>query len=159
MKKISVVAIVIVGLFALAGTSIADNGQSFKADLSGAEEVPEVVTDTTGRAHFVVNRDETEIKFKLDIKNAADILGVAGAHIHCAPAGQNGPVAAFLAGAAPGGFDGDLKVEATLTAANIVNPVCGATIAELVDSMRAGNTYVNAHSPAKPGGEIRGQIK
>ena len=31
-------------------------------------------------------------------------------------------------------------------------------IAELVDSMEAGDTYVNVHSIANPGGEIRGQI-
>ena len=158
MKKISIVTLVIIILFVLASTTIADNGRSFKADLTGAEEVPPLETDTTGRAHFVVNSGETEIKYKLDIKNAEAILGAAGAHIHCAPTGVNGPVVAFLAGSVSGGFDGQVGIEATLTSANIVNNACGATIAELVQSMRDGNTYVNVHSVANPGGEVRGQI-
>lgn len=130
----------------------------FKAELSGDEEVPPVETDASGEAKFVVNADETAISFELEIEDATDILGAAGAHIHCAPAGENGPVVVFLAGAVPGGFDGDVKLKATLTAANIVNDACGSTITELVQSMRDGNTYVNVHSPAHPGGEIRGQI-
>jgi hypothetical protein len=66
---------------------------------------------------------------------------------------------AFLAAEVSGGFDGKVSIEATLTAANITNPACGATIADLVQSMRDGKTYLNAHSPAFPGGEIRGQIE
>jgi hypothetical protein len=58
-----------------------------------------------------------------------------------------------------GGFDGKVQIQATLMDANIVNTACGATIADLVQSMRDGNTYVNAHSPAFTGGEIRGQIE
>ncbi len=99
------------------------------------------------------------IEFKLDIRNADGILGAAGAHIHCAPGGANGPVVAFLAGVVPGGFDGKVKLDATLTAANIVNPACGADIALLAESMRAGDTYVNVHSIDFPGGEVRGQIR
>lgn len=94
----------------------------------------------------------------MKITNGNDILGVAGAHIHCAPAGANGPVVAFLAAPVPGGFDGKVDVGATLTNANIINPACGATVAELLDAMAAGDTYVNVHSPAFPGGEVRGQI-
>jgi hypothetical protein len=132
----------------------------FKARLRGSEEVPTpVVTSTTGTAKFHVNHARTEIEFRLRIEDAVGILAVAGAHIHCAPAGQNGPVAVFLAGAAPpGGFAGDVEVEATLTQANIIPTACGATIAELVQSMIDGDTYVNVHSAANPGGEVRGQI-
>lgn len=131
---------------------------NLRADLSGAEEVPNPVeTDTTGTAKFKVRGDT--IEFKLDIRNADGILGAAGAHIHCASAGANGPVVAFLAGVVPGGFDGTVELDATLTAANIVNPACGADIASLVESMRAGNTYVNVHSIDFPGGEVRGQIR
>jgi hypothetical protein len=136
-----------------------DDDREFKAVLTGANEVPPVQTAASGKAEFEVNRDQTKIKFELTIRNATDILGAAGAHIHCGVEGANGPVVAFLAGQVAGGFDGKVEIEATLTAANIVNPLCGATIAELVQSMRDGDTYVNAHSPAFPGGEIRGQIE
>lgn len=136
-----------------------DGDLEFKADLTGDQEVPSpVVTETTGEARFKVNSALTEIKFELEIEDAVDILSAAGAHIHCAPADQNGPIVAFLAGEVPGGFDGEVKIEGTLTDANIINTACGATIAELVQSMKDGNAYVNVHSVANPGGEIRGQI-
>lgn len=158
MKKL---AILLATLLAVAVLVAAGNdGPSFKATLTGDAEVPPVATDTSGKATFHANEDETEIRYTLKVKDGIDILAVAGAHIHCAPAGSNGPVIAFLAGAHPGGLDGKLKVSATLTDANIINPAtgCGATIAELLDAMAAGDTYVNVHSAANPGGEVRGQI-
>jgi hypothetical protein len=152
-----------IALLAAVGGMAANSGdddREFKAVLRGANEVPPVVTDATGKAEFEVNRDQTKIKFELTIRNATNILGAAGAHIHCAPEGVNGPVVAFLAGLVNGGFDGKVEIEATLSDANVIaGSACGTTIADLVEAMRAGNTYVNAHSPAFPGGEIRGQIE
>jgi len=130
----------------------------FKAELTGAEEVPPVETETTGEAKFELNEEMTEMEFELEIDKGVGILGAAGAHIHCAPAGVNGPVAAFLAGAVAGGFNGDLEIKATLTDANVLATACGASLAELIDSMEAGDTYVNVHSIDFPGGEVRGQI-
>lgn len=151
-------AVVAVGL---AAAGVAHGGSfedaEFVAELAGSNEVPPVTTDTSGEAKFEVVGES--VAFELEIDEAVDILGVAGAHIHCAPAGENGPVVAFLAGAVPGGFDGHVELKATLTGANIINDACGGTLEELVASMRDGNTYVNVHSPAHPGGEIRGQIE
>lgn len=150
-------------LFAVTGTAAADSGErEFEARLTGEEEVPNPVsTDTEGRAKFEVNSNMTEIHFELKIEDATDILGAAGAHIHCAPKGENGPVVAFLAPEFPGGLDGDVQIEATLTDANIVNKGtgCGASIAALVEAMRDGKTYVNVHSLGNPSGEVRGQIE
>lgn len=161
MRRLTLaMAVGLVALLALSGTAVGTPVEAdFEAELTGAEEVPPVATATTGEARFDVNEAETAIRYELEVQQATDILGAAGAHIHCAPAGQNGPVVVFLAGALPGGLDGQVEIKATLTQANIVNDSCGATIAELVDSMEAGNTYVNAHSPAHPGGEVRGQIE
>ena len=47
---------------------------------------------------------------------------------------------------------------ATLTDDNIVNDVAGSTIDEIVEEIRAGNTYVNVHTIANPAGEVRGQL-
>ncbi len=72
----------------------------------------------------------------------------------------NGPVAAFLAGNHPRGWDVDGKWidNATLTDANVMPTGCGTTLAELIAAMRDGGTYVNVHNQANPGGEVRGQI-
>src|SRR5919106_3511028 len=156
MKKLIISIAVIASVLALSGVAQGGFGEAdFEAELSGAAEVPPVVTNTTGEAIFIVRGDA--IDFELEIADAENVFGVAGAHIHCAPAGENGPVVAFLAGAVSGGFDGSVEVKATLTGANITNSACGATIAELVESMSNGDTYVNVHTPANPGGEARGQ--
>ncbi|HKZ55874.1 MAG TPA: CHRD domain-containing protein [Anaerolineales bacterium] len=151
----------IIALTAVSGiaSQSADHGLRFEARLTGAREVPPVVTNTSGRAEFKVNSARTEIQFELKISKATDILAAAGAHIHCGAKGVNGPIVAFLAGPVTGGFDGKVEIEATLTQANITNTACGATISALVQSMLHGNAYVNAHSAAHPGGEIRGQIE
>lgn len=145
-----------------AGSVGASSELEFEAELSGAQEVPPVDTRTKGEASFEVNEDYTKIEYTLKVKTRGEsgvgLLGAAGAHIHCAPAGQNGPVVAFLAGVVNGGLDGAVKISATLTGANIVNDACGATIADLVNSMSSGLTYVNVHSLANPSGEVRGQI-
>lgn len=164
MRKLYTIVAILIPLLAVSGLAYGDddddNELEFEVDLTGAEEVPLAVdTATTGEAEFEVNAAHTQIKFELEVEDAVAILAVAGAHIHCAPAGQNGPVVAFLAGAVPGGFDGDVEIKGALTDANIVNVACGSTIAELVQAMRDGDTYVNVHSAANPGGEIRGQIE
>lgn len=160
MKKLITLIVVMAAMIAMSGVAQGGSGKTkktvFKATLSGANEVPPVETDTTGEAEFVVRRNS--IDFELEIDDAEDVFGAAGAHIHCAPAGENGPVVAFLAGAVAGGFDGSVEVEATLTAANITDPACGTDIAGLAQSMRRGRTYVNVHSTAHPAGVIRGQI-
>ena len=165
MRKvlIGLLAVTLVALLVAADDDDDDDGRSdrrFRAVLTGDQEVPDPVeTDTTGRATFKANRAETKIEFKLKIRRADDVLAVAGGHIHCAPAGSNGPVVAFLAGAVPpAGFDGKVEIKATLTDASVLPTDCGSNIAEVLEAMRAGDTYVNIHSAGNPAGEIRGQI-
>jgi hypothetical protein len=138
---------------------LAKNAANFRVELSGENEVPPVITETSGTALFHVNQQLTEITVMLDISNADNALGAAGAHLHCAPAGANGPVVAFLAGAFSPGYDGSVQLRATLNDGNVTNAACGATIAELVGSMLDGQVYVNVHSSAWPGGVVRGQVQ
>jgi len=156
-KKISVLAVL---AFLAAFPALGSGGPEFKAELSGDNEVPPVMTDGSGEAKFEVDLTFTSIEFELEVDNGTGIFGAAGAHIHCAPAGQNGPVVVFLAGAvAGGGFNGDVEIKATFTASNIINTACGATIADLVQAFRDGRVYANVHTPANPSGEIRGQLE
>ena len=159
MKKLQCSLLASVITLCLSNFAYAGQGLSFRAKLSGGAEVPTPVnTDTKGRASFRVDRDFESIDFKLKIKKAEGILAVAGAHIHCAPEGQNGPVVAFLAGAIPGGINGTLKISATLSDDNIIDVGCGSDVEELAEAMSMGMTYVNVHSTNNPGGEVRGQI-
>jgi hypothetical protein len=86
------------------------------------------------------------------------------AHIHLAPAGSKRPggCLAISVRSTPsinrGRFDGVLA-EGTITANDLVGLLAGATMADLVDEIRAGNTYVNVHTSQYPAGEVRGQIR
>lgn len=128
------------------------NVQSFRAHLSGDEEVPPVDTDATGQTIFKLSKDGTSLSYKLIVAN---IHNVRAAHIHDGVRGENSGVVVTLYGGGliPGRTSGILA-EGTITS----DDVTGYTLAELVDLMLAGGTYVNVHTNQKPGGEIRGQI-
>jgi hypothetical protein len=69
-------------------------------------------------------------------------------------------VIVFLGGFHDRGWDvdGDWIGDATATDANITNPACGATLAEIAQAMAEGRTYANVHTVANAAGEVRGQI-
>lgn len=139
-------------------TGPAQAKDTFIAKLTGDQEVPPVVTDTTGRLQIQFNKGATEAEFTLRV---SDGVRVTQAHLHCAAAGVNGPIVVFLAGFHAPGWDVDGKwvSNTTVTDANIVNPACGTTLAELLQSIRSGNVYVNVHSVAHPAGVVRGQLE
>ncbi len=133
---------------------------SFKAHLSGDQEVPSADTKATGQAIFKLSKDGTELEYKVIVAN---IENVTMAHIHLAPAGVNGGVVAWLYPDSappqliPGRTNGILA-EGIITSADLVGALAGQSLQDLVDQMTAGQTYVNVHTTQFPGGEIRGQI-
>lgn len=167
MKKLLIVAVAALASVIVAGDGIRANvdAQEFRARLTGAEEVPPVVTDTTGRAEIILNEDESAAEYELEVEQG---VRVTQAHIHCAPSGVNGPVVVFLAGFHNRGWDvnGAWIENATVTDANVIPPAAGSpcphvinNLRDLAVAMRAGDTYVNVHTVARPGGEVRGQLK
>lgn len=167
MKQVWIVAIAAVAAVLVAGDGIRadDKEQEFEARLSGSEEVPAVVTDTRGKVEIVLNADETKAEFELEVRRG---VRVTQSHIHCAPRGVNGPIVVFLAGFHSRGWDvdGAWVENATATDANVMPPPVGSTcphvinnLRDLAHAMRAGDTYVNVHTVAHPGGEVRGQLE
>lgn len=137
----------------------ADDVREFGADLAGDNEVPPVDSDAEGEASFKANGAGTEVRYELEVE---DIEGVVQAHIHLGAAGANGPVVAFLFGPVAGGIDvgeEETIAQGTVTAGDLRGPLAGMTINDLLAEMQAGNAYVNVHTLANPGGEIRGQIE
>ena len=137
--------------------------------LSGQHENPPNESQAQGQAMLKVSADGTSVSFKLI---ASNIDNVVQAHIHIGSPTENGPVVVFLYGlVAPGGgrHNGVLS-EGTFTAANLVGPLAGHPLSDLLAAIEAGNAYVNVHTndgvapintgPGDiPGGEVRGQIK
>ena len=133
---------------------------NFRTHLSGENEPAPVWTEATGQAIFQLNKAGTELSYKLIVD---DIENVTMSHIHIAPEGSNGPVAAWLypASAPPmliSGLYSGILAEGIITQDKLGGPLAGMTIMDLVDQIYAGNAYVNVHTSQNPGGEIRGQI-
>ncbi len=147
--------VLMAALLAIAPSAWAE--ETFKAKLSGDQEVPPVVTDTAGSFRLEFNMETAQAEIRLSV---IDGVRIRQAHLHCAPVGVNGPIVAFIAGDNAAGYDvnGKWISNATLTDTSISNPACGVTLADLVASIRAGNVYVNVHSVEFPGGVIRGQV-
>jgi CHRD domain len=114
-----------------------------------------------GQATFRLSKDGKRLIYRLSVTNIKD---VSMAHIHLAAAGENGPVVVWLYPSKPpamvktGMFSG-LLARGTITAANLMGPLKGKSIADLVDELKMGKTYVNVHTKEHPEGEIRGQIE
>ena len=150
------------------GTVALAADSTFLAHLSSDDEVPPNESLAVGNAVFHLSDDGSELDFKLIV---AKIENVVQAHIHIAPEGVNGPVVAFLYGpvASAGGRVNGPIGEGTITAANLIGPLAGRPLSDLVAAIEAGNAYVNVHTsdgdattppgPGDlPGGEIRGQM-
>ncbi len=115
---------------------------AFNALLLGTNEPTPVATTAKGVAQFTLVNTNT-LQYQVAV---SDIVSVTASHIHFGPVGVNGPVAHALY-TGTGLFDPD-------------NPVSGTvelSAGELVDLL-TGYFYVNVHTSANPGGEIRGQI-
>jgi hypothetical protein len=130
---------------------------NFEAVLSGSEEVPPVDTDASGHATFALNESETELQYTLEVSN---ISNMTQAHIHLGAPGENGPVVAFLfAQDTPGAISAiGLQAEGAITSDDLVGPLEGEDLSDLIAEIESGNTYVNVHTTQNPAGEIRGQI-
>jgi hypothetical protein len=161
MKRLTILNVVLVAMLAASAVSAVGQPRTFVAPMSGAQEVHAVDTLARGQAVFRLSADGRSIDYRLIVAN---IQNVTMAHIHLAPAGVNGPVVAWLYPAGPPpqlipGRSSGILATGTITEDDLVGPLAGAGLEELLEQMRAGGTYVNVHTEQYPPGEIRGQIR
>lgn len=124
------------GTFALclaAGLALAADLQ-----LTGANEVPPVTTAASGVGTISV-ADDGSVSGSVKVTGAAATM----AHVHVGAAGKNGPVIIPL----------------VQTTSGVWSVPAGSKLnAEQLKSYKAGELYVNVHSEANKGGEIRAQL-
>ncbi len=132
----------------------------FDIHLTGDQQVPAVNTDAFGFAKVRLSEDNSTLSFEVVVCNIANVIA---SHIHVGAAGTNGPVVLpFFGSSTP--FNStrgcDTLAEGTRTSANLVaRPDAGInTWTDFINALVAGNTYVNVHTIAHTGGEIRGQL-
>ncbi len=130
---LSIVAVLFAGCANMATT------QNVQVTLNGSQEVPPVTTAATGIGTITVGADKS-------VSGSVTTSGVVGvaAHIHDGMQGKNGPVI----------------VPMSKTSDNTWSVPAAAKFTDAqFESFKAGNLYVNVHSAANKGGEIRGQLK
>lgn len=153
-SRVIVVLSTILLALLLSATVAAQGPDNYRAHLSGAEEVPAVDTEAQGQAIFQFNNDASALSYKLIVAN---IENVVAAHIHCGEAGVNGPVGVTLFSGGPTSDSGVLA-QATVNAPDDGNGCDWESLEEVRSAIESGGAYVNVHTPANPGGEIRGQV-
>jgi hypothetical protein len=123
---------------AIAAFSLAALADEVKVTLSGDNEVPPVNTKAFGGGTITIDPN-------LTVSGGITTSGIAGtmAHIHLAAKGVNGPVIIPLSKSGDSGWT--------------VPPGSKLTDAQY-QAYKAGELYVNVHSDAHKGGEIRGQL-
>lgn len=134
--KRAVMAVLAGAMLMIVGCSTMGGGA---VPLSAAQEVPPNPSSATGHAKIRIGPDKS-------VNGGLTFTGMAAsaAHIHEAPAGANGPVI--------------IPLTKTSDTSFAVPP--GASLTdEQYASYLAGNLYLNVHSAAYPGGEIRAQLK
>lgn len=110
--------------------------RQYDSSLSGAQEVPPTGSSATGTGTFTYNLVTQLLTWNI----AHNVVAPTAAHIHSGAVGTNGPIQI--------GLD------------HTVNPMVGsATLTTVQQGMLVNQLlYVNIHTAAFPGGEIRGQI-
>jgi hypothetical protein len=128
----------------------------FRATLAGSEEVPPVTTTATGSSEFTLSRTNDTLFVNVTVNGLSNIRF---GHFHTGARGANGAVVAFLVDAPTlvGAQNGRIGKQ-FITAANLVGTLAGQPLSALIDQMRAGGIYVNLHTDANAGGEVRGQV-
>ena len=143
------------------------------ATLTGAKENPANASTATGT--FSITFDGPQAVYTLNVTNLA---GITASHIHEGLAAANGSVTVYLYDGRPSGCGTAASPGCPLAAAYTGPLGVGSFTAEMVTACTPGclagrsfagiqaaasanpsNAYVNVHTTAFGGGEIRGQIQ
>jgi CHRD domain len=137
-------ALLVAGLSALAWAGLAQAApESFKVELSGAQQVPPVETKGSGTADLTYDAATHVVTWSITYSGLSSPVTMA--HFHGpAAAGKNGPVVLWLSEKGKP-VEGGIKGQATLTA-------------DQAKEFADGELYINVHTKDHPAGEIRGQV-
>ena len=139
MRQAPSLVTIIVGLFLVWGGAQSAE-VNFKADLSGASEVPPVNTAGKGAATAALDTTTKTLSWTVTYSGLSGPATAGHIHGPAAPGANAGVLVPFS-----GSTASPIKGSATLTDAQI-------------SDLEAGRTYINLHTANNKGGEIRGQL-
>jgi hypothetical protein len=123
----------------LLGSSAAALAVDIKVTLSGDQEVPPVKSAGAGSAFFAISNDG-KVTGQVNVVNIKPLA----AHVHEAAPGAAGPIVFPLVRSGDTSF--------TVPPNVLLNAAQQA-------ALKDGKLYVNVHTEANPGGELRAQLK
>ncbi len=121
-------------------TAVNANTSMLEAKLTAASEVPATNSAGSGYARIWLNKDTRGMKWKIEYSGLTGPATIAHFHGPAAPGVNAPPIITF-----PTPIRSPIEGETTLTP-------------EHMDQVLRGQWYVNVHTAANPGGEIRGQV-
>jgi hypothetical protein len=141
----------------------------FSGIITGSQEVPANSSTAAGTVSGFLRRDAQGFTFTATIagldlggQTAATIDNVSAAHFHAAPPGVNGGVVFGFIGLPNNDLDGDTAVTAALGRVtgqwDVGEGNAGTTLTAQLSNLLGGRVYINFHTAAFAGGEIRGQM-
>ena len=116
------------------------DGIGFTASIDGSQENPPIATNGTGTGYAIIENNGSQISYRFTIAGLSSPF--AASHFHYSPTGVNGPVIQAIS------FGTDSTTTGVWT---------GYADSILVQLLRK-NIYMNVHTSANPGGEMRGQL-
>ena len=132
------VGTVVACLMGIAWAELAQ-AETVKVQLSGAQEVPPVETSGTGTADITFDPSTRAVTWTITYSGLSGTATMA--HFH-GPAGSN------------------VRIWLSKKGSPAESPIKGETTLSPEDAelLAAGDLYINVHTQAHPGGELRGQV-
>lgn len=150
-------SLAIAGLFVLLVSSSAQAQTiNFTAALSGGNQVPGVSTGSVGTGTVSINLATMVVTYRIDVYNMP--VGTTAAHFHIGAPGVAGPVVVNFPVAV--NISNDFAITGTASSTDLTMRAAQGINSweDFVQALLLGNVYINVHSTANPGGEIRGQV-
>ena len=101
-----------------------------------------ITTDAVGIGSFMLNSTMDTICYEISVNGLSGII--TAIHLHNAPVGMMGPVVIDLGA----GIDGNI----------VKGSITGTELSDHLMNFLKGELYINLHTMANAGGEIRGQV-
>ncbi len=130
---------------------------TYTADLGGGNQIPPVTTAASGTLTLTVAADGASVDYVLEVDS---IISLTVARLREGEVGATGAVIfTIYGGPTKSGLYTGTVAEGSFTASDLLGPLKGKTIEDLVGLIEANSVYLNVGTEAYPKGEIRGQLQ
>ncbi len=130
------------------GQVIQHSGTAFQATLEGAQEVPAVTTTARGAAAITLSSvGGVGLHYRVTVNGLSG--PIMSAHFHRGFAGENGPIVREITN--------EFR-DNTATGVWRTGTAAGSLPDSIIAAFLTGRIYINVHTAANTGGEIRGQV-